>query len=98
MHSKKPDVFTFKKIEGEWQMMISGKFAYYMFSTLGFPPEMTSEEINTMLKRLSIEERLNLKLEHWERFAKEEGIDLDEVRESNKEGKEEFVAMLEELK
>lgn len=44
---KHPDIFIIK--DGE--IMISGEFAFYMYDTLGIPPEVTERCINEILKR-----------------------------------------------
>lgn len=48
---KVPKIFIYKKINNKTIPYISGKFAFFMFSTFGYPPELTEEIINNNLQK-----------------------------------------------
>lgn len=86
--------FTFKKVDGKWKAEISGKFAFEMFSVYGIPIEMTLEEIGSWTPL----EKLSALVESWQIFAKQNDINLDEVRTENLKDKDEKIAMYDKLK
>lgn len=75
-----PRIFNFVKENGKWKAVISGNYAWYMFETFGFPPEMLVEEINnfnkvSLLKRMMTDWSICLKEGLVER---EKTVDFEE--------------------
>ena len=56
---KKSEIFTFKKENNKWKCYISGKVAFYWFSTYGFPLELFNEEVNKLPLNIKLENAIN---------------------------------------
>jgi alanyl-tRNA synthetase len=52
--------FQFNKEEQKWKAMISGEYAFYMFTTFGFPPELLEEIVNERYTHNELSRRMLL--------------------------------------
>lgn len=85
--------FTFEQVNGEWTSRLDARYFHELYVTYGLPIEMAIEDIRTRQPK----EIMNMKINSWIVFARENKIDLGPIRQSLFERKEDLMPHLEEL-
>lgn len=97
MKEEKEQLFDFEKIDGKWICKFNPKWFFYMFSTFGFPLEMSLEEVKERIGKMSDLELIALKLKCWKVFVEKNNIDVDEIKKEWQDKKDILMPKLEEL-
>jgi len=85
--------FTFEKIDGKWKSKLNPKWFFFMYSTYGFPLELSLEEI----EKWSLTERLVAIGKSWEVFAKKNKIDTKVFKKDFQDNEEQYIKLFSDL-